>query len=153
MRGKCPCHRRCLQFHSTRTYYINVFFSVYNNRIIDIKYLKGYADFMVAGGTEACMDPLAVAGFAKMRALSKSMDPRTASRPFDADRNGFVMGVCVNFHCVIIVHTLHCISQLLIAGEGSGLLVLESLESARYRNAKIIAEIVGYGMSGIIVYH
>ena len=71
-----------------------MFFSVYNNRIIDIKYLKGYADFMVAGGTEACMDPLAVAGFAKMRALSKSMDPRTASRPFDADRNGFVMGVC-----------------------------------------------------------
>ena len=56
---------------------------------------------MVAGGTEACVDPLTVAGFAKMRALSKNSDPQTASRPFDEERNGFVIG---SIKCVVLLY-------------------------------------------------
>ena len=80
---------------------------------------------MIAGGAEAAITPLSVGGFAAMRALSTRNDePQRASRPFDAARDGFVIG------------------------EGSGVLILESLEFAERRGAKIIAEIVGYGMSG-----
>ena len=83
------------------------------------------ADVMIAGGTEAAITPMGVGGFAAMRALSTRNDePQRASRPFDADRDGFVVG------------------------EGAGVLILESLEFAQRRGAKIIAEIVGYGMSG-----
>ncbi|MDH3457232.1 MAG: beta-ketoacyl-ACP synthase II [Gemmatimonadota bacterium] len=85
---------------------------------------RGDADMMIAGGAEAAVTPLAVAGFANMRALSMRNDaPERASRPFDKDRDGFVMG------------------------DGSGVLVLESLESALDRGATIRAEILGYGMS------
>jgi 3-oxoacyl-[acyl-carrier-protein] synthase II len=83
------------------------------------------ADVMFAGGSEAVICPLAVAGFAAMKALStRNEEPERASRPFDAGRDGFVLG------------------------EGTGILVVESLESALARNAKIYAEITGYGMSG-----
>jgi 3-oxoacyl-[acyl-carrier-protein] synthase II len=86
---------------------------------------RGDADAMLAGGTEAAITPMGVGGFAAMRALSTRNDePTRASRPFEADRDGFVVG------------------------EGSGVLILESLELAQKRGAKIIAEIVGYGMSG-----
>jgi 3-oxoacyl-[acyl-carrier-protein] synthase II len=85
---------------------------------------RGEADAMIAGGTESVITPLAIGGFAVMKALSTRNDePERASRPFDADRDGFIMG------------------------EGSGVVILESLESARARNAKIYAELVGYGMS------
>jgi 3-oxoacyl-[acyl-carrier-protein] synthase II len=83
------------------------------------------ADVMIAGGTEAAITPMGVGGFAAMRALSTRNDaPEKASRPWDSGRDGFVIG------------------------EGAGILILEELEFARSRGAKILAEIVGYGMSG-----
>jgi len=85
----------------------------------------GYADAMIAGGSEACITPMGIGGFAALRALSTRNDePERACRPWDKDRDGFVVG------------------------EGAGILILEELESARARGAKILAEIVGYGMSG-----
>lgn len=85
---------------------------------------RGDADAMLCGGAEAAITPMGVGGFAAMRALStRNDDPEHASRPFDADRDGFVIG------------------------EGSGVLLLEELERARGRGAKIYAELVGYGMS------
>ena len=82
------------------------------------------ADVMIAGGSEAAITPMGVGGFAAMRALSTRNDePQRASRPFDKDRDGFVMG------------------------EGSGVIILEELEFARQRGASIYAELVGYGMS------
>ena len=83
----------------------------------------GYADAIIAGGAEASINPLAIGGFANSKALSRSEDPLKASIPFNANRNGFVMG------------------------EGAGVLILESLESAQKRDAKIYAEVVGYGNS------
>lgn len=85
----------------------------------------GYADAMICGGAEACITPMGIGGFAAMRALStRNDDPEHASRPWDRDRDGFVVG------------------------EGSGILILEELELAKARGAKILAEVVGYGMSG-----
>ncbi len=86
---------------------------------------RGAAEMMICGGTEATITPMGVGGFASMKALStRNDDPGHASRPFDAQRDGFVVG------------------------EGAGILVLESLEHAQKRGANILAEIVGYGMSG-----
>ena len=87
------------------------------------KIRDGYLDVMVAGGSEASITPLAISGFASMRALSDSNDKNRASIPFDKDRNGFVMG------------------------EGAGILILEELEHALKRNAEIYGEIIGYGDS------
>ena len=81
----------------------------------------GYEDAMVCGGAESCISPLGIGGFTSMKALSTSTDPDAASLPFDARRGGFVMG------------------------EGSGVLLLEELETAKERGAKIYAEVVGYG--------
>ncbi|MBA3914469.1 MAG: beta-ketoacyl-ACP synthase II [Acidobacteriales bacterium] len=83
------------------------------------------ADVMIAGGTEAAITPMGVGGFSAMRALStRNDDPARSSRPWDKDRDGFVIG------------------------EGAGILVMEELEFAKRRGAKILAEVVGYGMSG-----
>jgi len=85
---------------------------------------QGINDVMIAGGTEASITPLGIAGFNALTALSTSSDPKRASIPFDKERNGFVIG------------------------EGSGVLVLETLEHAKARGAHIFAEIVGYGATG-----
>jgi len=86
---------------------------------------RGAAEMMICGGTEATITPMGIGGFASMKALStRNDDPSHASRPFDAQRDGFVVG------------------------EGAGILILESLEHAQRRDAQILAEIVGYGMSG-----
>jgi 3-oxoacyl-[acyl-carrier-protein] synthase II len=85
---------------------------------------RGDADVMICGGAEAAVTPMSIGGFAAMRALSqRNHEPEKASRPWDAQRDGFVVG------------------------EGSGMLILEELEQARHRGATILAEIVGYGMS------
>ena len=85
---------------------------------------RGDADAMIAGGAEAAITPMGVGGFAAMRALStRNDDPEHACRPFDKDRDGFVVG------------------------EGAGILILEDLDSAKARGAKILAEIIGFGMS------
>src|SRR5829696_3575752 len=85
---------------------------------------RGDADVMICGGAESAITPMSVAGFAAMRALStRNDDPARASRPFERDRDGFIIG------------------------EGAGLLILEELEFARARGAKIYAEVVGYGMT------
>lgn len=81
----------------------------------------GYEDVMAAGGSEAAVTPVAIAGFASMRALHEGEDPNRASIPFDADRKGFVMG------------------------EGAGVIILEEMEHALARNAKIYGEVIGYG--------
>jgi 3-oxoacyl-[acyl-carrier-protein] synthase II len=86
--------------------------------------LHGDADVMIAGGAEAAVTPMSVGGFAAMRALStRNSEPTRASRPFDKDRDGFVIG------------------------EGAGILILEELDFARARGARILAEVIGYGMS------
>ncbi len=86
---------------------------------------RGVVDVMIAGGSEAAITPLGVGGFAAMRALSTRNDePERASRPFDKERDGFIIG------------------------EGAGVLILEELERAKSRDATVYAEIVGYGMSG-----
>ena len=84
----------------------------------------GDADVMIAGGTEACITPLGIAGFTSLTALNTTDDPTRASIPFDLDRKGFVMG------------------------EGAGIIILETLEHAQARGAKIYAEIAGYGSTG-----
>lgn len=83
----------------------------------------GYQDVVVGGGTEASITPSGIAGFANIKALSQAENPKRASIPFDKERSGFIMG------------------------EGAGILVLEELEHAKKRNAKIYAEVVGYGAS------
>jgi len=86
---------------------------------------RGDAEVMICGGTEAAVTPMGIGGFGAMKALStRNEEPQRASRPFDAERDGFVVG------------------------EGAGILILESLDYAQKRNAPIIAELVGYGMSG-----
>jgi 3-oxoacyl-[acyl-carrier-protein] synthase II len=86
---------------------------------------RGDADVMICGGAEACICPMGIGGFAAMRALStRNEEPERASRPWDLNRDGFVVG------------------------EGSGIIVLEELEMAKRRGAPILAEMVGYGMSG-----
>jgi 3-oxoacyl-[acyl-carrier-protein] synthase II len=85
---------------------------------------KGDVDMMIAGGTEATITEMTIAGFSNMTALSKNPDPNTASRPFDKNRDGFVIG------------------------EGAGIVVLEELEHAIARGAKIYGELIGYGATG-----
>src|SRR2546422_4611829 len=84
---------------------------------------RGDADAVVTGGAEACLIPVVYAGFCAMRALAQHEDPTQASRPFDKDRNGFVIS------------------------EGAGALLLEELEHAQQRGARIYAEVIGYGSS------
>lgn len=89
------------------------------------RYLKhGFQEVMLAGGSEACITPLGIAGFNALTALTTSEDPMRASIPFDKERSGFVMG------------------------EGAGVLIMETLEHAKKRGASIIAEVVGYGATG-----
>ena len=88
----------------------------------------GYQDVMLAGGTEAAVTPLGIGGFTSMKALCEATDPKRASIPFDKERSGFVMG------------------------EGAGILILEELEHAKKRGAKIYGELVGYG-STCDAYH
>lgn len=85
---------------------------------------EGRAQAMIAGGSEASVNEIGISGFASLNALSTTTDPLKASKPFDRDRNGFVLG------------------------EGGGALILESLEHAQERGAKIIGEVVGYGATG-----
>ena len=85
---------------------------------------EGHADIMITGGSEAAVTRLSFAGFCSMKAMSQATDPNSAVRPFDADRDGFIMG------------------------EGAGILVLESLESAINRGAKVYGEIVGFSATG-----
>lgn len=85
---------------------------------------NGVTDVMITGGTEAAITDMTITGFSNMRALSRNEDPKKASRPFDKNRDGFVLG------------------------EGCGVLILEELEHAKKRNAKIYAELVGYGATG-----
>jgi beta-ketoacyl-acyl-carrier-protein synthase II len=85
---------------------------------------NGYVDVMIAGGTEATITEMTIAGFSNMTALSTNPDPLTACRPFDKNRDGFIIG------------------------EGSGIVILEELEHAKARGAKIYGEIVGYGATG-----
>ena len=97
-----------------------------SNAIINaFNYIKlGFSDAFVTGGSEACVNELGIGGFNAMMALStRNDDPKTASRPFDSDRDGFVLG------------------------EGAGALVIEELEHAKKRRAKIYAEITGVGLS------
>ena len=86
---------------------------------------RGEADLMISGGSEAAVTPMGIGGFAAMKAISqRNDDPKSASRPFDLDRDGFVVG------------------------EGAGVLVLEELEHAHRRGARVLAELTGYGMTG-----
>lgn len=85
---------------------------------------EGSCEVMIAGGTESCITPLGIAGFNALSALSTSEDPKRASIPFDKERDGFVLG------------------------EGCGILIMETLEHAKARGAKILAEVVGYGATG-----
>lgn len=96
-----------------------------NNAIGDAMRMirHGYADAMMAGGTEGCITPLSLGGFTSMKALCESTDPARASIPFDKERSGFVMG------------------------EGAGILMLEELEHAKARGAKIYGEVTGYGVT------
>ena len=113
-------HRLCGPIHSNSTACaagLNSIGDAYNF----IKY--GFANSMLAGGTEASISPLSIAGFSRMKALTTYDDPLNASRPFDKSRDGFVIG------------------------EGSCVLVLEELNAALNRNSNIIAEICGYGLS------
>ena len=128
--------------------------------------LHGDADVMIAGGTEAAVTPMSVGGFAAMRALSTRNDePTRASRPFDRDRDGFVIGEGAG---IVILEELgfarargaKILAEVIgygmsadayhmtsLAPEGAGILILEELEFAKARGAKILAEVIGYGMS------